>query len=126
MFSREYSLKTRYNFNLVLKRGRDFLTNSLIVKYIYTGYPKRFGIITSSRFSKKAVVQNQARRAISKVVKEKLNEFSDGYYYVFIPKKTILKRSQVGGKNVKIYVDVEEINTEIDTFLSKMVVTRPR
>lgn len=119
MISRENSLKTRYNFNLVLKRGREFSSPSLIIKYIKTGFPKRFGVITSSRFSKKAVVQNMARRAILRAIQERIDKFPENHYYVVIPKKTILKK----GQNDRISVDVKEISSEIDTFLSKMVIS---
>ena len=119
MYSRKNSLKTRYNFRKALKYGNTFYTPNLIIKYI-EGDEKRFGIITSSKFHKSTVVQNKARRVIAEALRKKMYKLSEGYHYVIIPKKVFIH------KDGKIRPDVKEISTEIDTFLSEMVIARSR
>lgn len=122
MFNRKYSLKTRYNFDKVLKRGETFFTRSLIIKVflphesVFDGdtVKKKFGIIASNRYSKKAVVQNRIRRVIGEAIRLNIDKFPDGYYYVFVPKKT------------KEDVNFETTSSEINTFLSKMAIPGPR
>lgn len=78
---------------------------------------KNFGVITSNRFHKLATRQSKMKRIIYNAISAKINDFPDGFYYVFIPKKTVFDKDSPGAK---IKVDVKEISAEIDTFLSKM------
>ncbi len=122
MYSRKYSLKTRYNFRKVLNEGETFKTSHLIIRYlkvsddVFKDEPhKKFAIIVSNKFSKKAVVQNRVRRVIGEAIRLNLERFPNNYYYVFIPRKSCLV-------NEKPNVHTKEISAEIDSFLSKMVV----
>ncbi len=80
----------------------------------------QFAVITSNRLTKKAVEQNKIRRIISRSVKGNLEKFPERYSFIFIPKKTFFD------KNGKIVVSVEEINSEINSFLSKVDFSRPK
>lgn len=113
MYKRSYSLKTRYNFRKVLNSPNEFKTNNLIIKYLKVDDAKKFAVITSNKLSPKAVNQNQIRRIISKTIKDNIDRFPDRYYFVFIPKKNIIR-------NGKIITCVEEISSEINSFLSKV------
>lgn len=123
MYNRKYSLKTRYNFNKVLRRGRTFSSRLILVKYLSVSpsifkneqVDKKFAIITSNKFSKKAVVQNRVRRIIGEAIRLNEEKFPPYYYYIFIPKKTFL----VSGK---VKYNVKNFNTQIDTFLSEIPV----
>lgn len=124
MYGREYSLKTRYNFNKVYKFGETFITKNFLIKYlkvkpeVFQTTPfKKFAVVTSNKLSKKKVTQNRIRRIVATVIQENLGKFKDYYYYVFIPKKSILD------KDGKILADVKGISSEINTFLSKMAVS---
>ncbi|OGC51707.1 hypothetical protein A2982_03490 [candidate division WWE3 bacterium RIFCSPLOWO2_01_FULL_39_13] len=121
MLNRKYSLKTRYNFRAVLNGGDTFHASHLIVKYLrkdekaFEGQAdKKFAVIASNRFCKKAVTQNKIRRMVLDSVRKKIDKFAKYYYYVFIPKKTLIN------ENGKIAVDAKSIDTEIDTFLSEV------
>ena len=117
MFSRKYSLKGRYNFKKILRFGDTYTSLSFILKFKKDDDDeKRFAIIASNKFSKSAVVQNGVKRLIGNVIEEKVDKFPSSYSYIFIPKKSILD------KDGKINRSAEEINIEIDTFLSKMAV----
>ncbi len=122
MYSRKFSLKSRYNFNRVLKSIDEFLTYHLIIKYRNDNkiVEPQFGIITSNRLTKKAVDQNKIRRIISKVIAENTARFPNNYNFIVIPKKTFFNKSG------KIDVSVEEINSEINSFLSKVDFSRPK
>jgi len=74
----------------------------------------KFGIITSNKFSKKAVIQNKIRRYIAGSIQKNVSKFPINYNFVFIPKKTVLF-------NDKVSIDAKEIDFEINTFLSKVV-----
>lgn len=118
MYNRKFSLKTRYNFKTVFKYGNSYNGNYLIIKYLKTrdtiDSNVKFAVVTSNKLSKIKVIQNKLRRIISSVIKDKLDSFPIGFYYVIIPKKNILD------SNGKILIDVKKVNIEIDTFLSKM------
>ena len=126
MYPRKYSLKTRYNFNKVLNRGDTFITSNLLLKYLKVepevfneeadkAVDKKFAIIASNKFVKSAVQQNRVKRVISEAVRLRLDMFPANYYYIFIPKKTCLK----GGK---VDIHVQDIGTQIDSFLSKVAI----
>ena len=124
MYSRKYSLKTRYNFRKVLNLGETFKTQHLIIRYLKVDDSvfsddephKKFAVIVSNKFSKKAVVQNRVRRVIAEAIRLNIERFPNNYYYVFVPKKSCL----VDGKP---NVHSQEIGAEIDSFLSKMVIS---
>jgi len=121
VYKRIFSLKTRYNFKTVFKYGDTYEGKFLIIKYLKArnniDQKPKFAIITSNKFSKIKVTQNKVRRLISSVINDDLDKFDGNYYYVFIPKKNILD------VNGKIFFDVKKISSEINTFLSKMVIT---
>ncbi len=127
MYPRQYCLKTRYSFNKVIQHGNSAHTSHLLIKYLEVSPDvfeddkgnKKFGIITSNKFNKKAVVQNKARRIIAEAVRLDIDKFPPHWYYVFIPKKTILL-------NEKVNIHVQDIREEIDTFLSEMALSRSR
>lgn len=52
--------------------------------------PSRFAVITSSSFSKKAVLRNKTKRRIKAVILKKINLFSDGLAVFIYPQKKVL------------------------------------
>ncbi len=124
MYNRKYSLKTRYNFNKVFKEGQTVKTGHLIIIYLPVSsdvfledsVDKKFAVVVSSKFHKKAVVKNKVRRMIAEAVRLRIDKFPSNHYYVIIPKKEILD----GRKKVKHIF--EDICIEIDSFLSKVAV----
>lgn len=112
MYNRKYSLKTRFSFRLVLNSEKIYSTKFLLIKYKKSDGLK-FGIIASNKFCKKAVAQNKIRRLIADGIRKNLANFPLNYHFIFIPKKTVLYDG-------KICVNAKEIDTEINTFLSKV------
>lgn len=131
MYKRVYSLKSKYLFSKVLKYGKNFSTQNLIILYLKKEntsksiFIKRFGIITSNKLTKKKVIQNKIRRIIATIIRLNLDRFQNNFYYVFIPKKNLISTSlssikNKNSKNDKICINYEDINTQINSFLSKV------
>lgn len=116
MLKRNFSLKGKRNFRYLLGQGKSFSTYHFIVKYdIFEESGKYFGVIASNKFSKRGVIKNKAKRLILEAIRGEVQSFPYGRYVV-IPKKNFLNDSG------KINVDVKTVRSEINTFLSKMVV----
>lgn len=122
MYKRKYSLKTRYNFKNVFKYGLSFDGKFFLVKYLKRKHTDdivlpNVGIIVSGKFNKSKPIQNTVKRVISTSISNNINLFPNNWLFVFIPKKNILDN------NGKISIDAKILDSEIDTFLSKMVVS---
>jgi len=52
--------------------------------------PSRFGIVVSTKISKKAVIRNQIKRIIARVLRQKIGEIRNGLDLVFLIKPSIL------------------------------------
>ncbi len=69
MLPREGRLKKKKDFGLVIKKGKGFKEDLLILKFICNELGKnRFGISVSQRVSKKAVVRNKIKRRIASAI----------------------------------------------------------
>jgi ribonuclease P protein component len=124
VYNRKYSLKTRYNFNKVFREGNSFKSAHLIIIRLPVSpevfkddvVDKKFAVIVSSKFNKKAVIKNRVRRIIAESIRLKIEKFPSNHYYVIIPKKEILNG------NGKVKRISKEISSELDSFLSKVAV----
>lgn len=122
MYKRKYSLKTRYNFKSVFKYGLSFDGKFFLIKYLKRKQSNvvnlpNIGIIVSGKFNKAKPVQNKVKRFISTSIANNIDRFPNDWLFVFIPKKNILDN------NGKISIDVKILDSEVNTFLSKMVVS---
>lgn len=123
MYKREYSLKTRYNFRKVFESGETFVSHYFVIKYLKVKpevfesdvVNKKFAVITSNKLTSKKVHQAKIRRLIAKQIVAKLERFPAYYYYVFVPKKTI-----IDFKRDKIIANDQDLSSQINTFLSKI------
>ena len=55
----------------------------------------RFGIITSTRISKRAVLRNWVKRIIRNYIMQKINDIAKGWDLVILTKKQISKRTVI-------------------------------
>lgn len=123
MISRKYSLKSKSSFKYLYKKGFEYSGRFFIVKYLISdnneGLPL-FGIVISNKFAKKSVTKTKVKRIFLGPIGEyvRANQGLAAGQFVFIPKKQILS------ENGRITDDVEAITAEINTFLSKVVVSR--
>ncbi len=123
MISRKYSLKSKSSFKYLYKKGLEYSGRFFIVKYLISNNKEDlplFGIVISNKFAKKTVIKTKVKRIFLGTIAEYIrsNPGLVGGQFVFIPKKQILS------ENGRITHDVEAITAEINTFLSKVVVSR--
>lgn len=96
---------SRRDLNLCNDTGKVLRFPNFWLKYVANklGY-SRFGIVTSTKLSKSAVVRNKLRRNIYRNIK---NDFIN-YDVIFFPQKSMLNLGH------------EEIGIEINKFLSEI------
>lgn len=83
-----YSLK-RYRlkgkeFEEVLKKGKGFKSDNLILKILPKGKEKRFGFLISKKILKKAVERNKLKRRLREILRENVEKIKEGTRIVFI------------------------------------------
>ncbi len=92
-----------------------FHTNFFVVRALNGGSIPHFAIVISNKFVKGSVIKNKLKRVIAVGIEKHLSSDKvKAAQYVFIPKKRILN------ENGKIAVNVEEISTDVYTFLSEV------
>lgn len=118
MIPRKYSLKTKSDFRYLFQKGEEAQFSSFFVKFKYGPKGPFFGIVVSSKISKKAVTRNKVKRLLSQPIGDfiRANKALQTGKFVIIPKRHIIDESG------KINVDAKVLIAEVDTFLSKMVV----
>lgn len=81
-------LKTTYEFNLVRRKGfkKNFPFFSLFVldHNNYDG-PTKFGVVISTKLSKKATKRNRLRRLYIECIRKNLKEIKPGFWVVIHP-----------------------------------------
>lgn len=94
MLAKKYCLKGKAAFEKVFKQGNKCFVALFGIKILKNdlGY-SRFGIIISSKISKKAVVRNKVRRRISETFRLNLKNFKSGFDVIIICRKPIIKAS---------------------------------
>jgi ribonuclease P protein component len=71
MFSKEYRITKKKEFDNIFKNGKTSYNQILGIKYIENGLENsRFGVLVSTKVSKQATVRNKIRRQIKHVLKE--------------------------------------------------------
>jgi len=72
-------LKKNKDIKKILKRGRRFSEDFLVMKILSNGLNEsRFAFIVSQKFSKKAVERNKIRRQLSETVRQHLDKIEKG------------------------------------------------
>ncbi|MEA2064727.1 MAG: ribonuclease P protein component [Patescibacteria group bacterium] len=92
MLAKKYCLKGKANFEKVFKQGSKCFIELFGIRMLKNnlGY-SRFGIIISSKISKKAVVRNKIKRRISEIFRLNLKNFRSGFDVIIICRKPILE-----------------------------------
>lgn len=77
MLPKKNRLKKKKDFEKVLKKGKGFKEDFLILKVKKNRLKElRFGFIVSQKVSKKAVVRNKIKRRFREVVKERIKRIN--------------------------------------------------
>lgn len=78
MLPKNNRLKQKKDFTLVFKRGKGFKADTLFLKVIGNNLDKsRFGIIVTTKTSKKANTRNKIRRRIKAIIFQKLPQIKN-------------------------------------------------
>ena len=109
MLKKEYRLTKNKDFDKVFKEGRYYHNQNLLIKCLpndlaYT----RFGILVSTKVSKKAVVRNKIKRQIRAILALQLPFLKSGKDVVFVVFPLILAK------------EIEEIKKIIVTGFDKL------
>jgi ribonuclease P protein component len=106
MFKQVNRLTSKFEINSTKRAGTKLNGRYFICLYLRQPENKKFTVIVSTRFDKKAVVRNKVKRQIRQAVTTGIKSLPTGFY-LFIPKKHIV--------NAKY----EEISTDINQVLSR-------
>jgi len=80
MLAKKNRLKRKKDFKLILKEGKMFKEDFLILKFVKNNLNQsRFGIIVSQKISKKAILRNKVKRRIRESIKMELAEIKNGF-----------------------------------------------
>lgn len=110
MLAKIYSLKGKRKIDEVLKKGKKKQSDNFGVFYLdrKTSDLPKFVFVISKKISKLAVNRNRVKRAMSESVRRNIKIVPKGMEFVFLAKKSIVKRS------------TEEIMKEVFDFLKTL------
>jgi len=109
MLAKTNRLTKDKDFNNVFKKGRSSFDKLIGIKAVPDQQENsRFGILVSSKISKKAVERNKIKRQIREIIRLQLDKIKSGYDIVIITLPEIL------GKNY------QEIEQSVDRNLQKL------
>ncbi|MFH1509188.1 MAG: ribonuclease P protein component [bacterium] len=88
-------------FSYLYRKGKFVSCGCIMMKYLPTtkDAPSRFGIVISTKVSKKSTIRNKIKRQIRDVLKKNFSKFSTGYDAVIMTNQNILEKS---------YTEIEE------------------
>ena len=94
---KKYRLKGSLVFKNIRKKGRLFQSESFGLGIIFRNdlEVSRFGIVVSSKISKKAIIRNRIRRIIFEVVRKMIPKMKKGHDVVFLTKPNILTKQKL-------------------------------
>ena len=85
MLAKKNRLKRKKDFKLILKEGKRFKEDFLILKLVKNNLEKsRFSFIISQKVSKKATTRNKIKRRLSEIVRLKLKKIKKGIDVILI------------------------------------------
>ena len=81
---KKFRLK-REEFREVLKKGKSFRVNGLVLKLMIKDKEKKIGFLISKKLVKKAVRRNKLKRIMREILRERVEILKEGIRAVFIP-----------------------------------------
>ena len=107
MLKKQNQLTKDKEFDNVFKNGKSSYDKALGVKVIANKLnDSRFGILVSTKISKKAVERNRLKRQIREVIRLSLSEIKSGYDFIIITLPPILgKTSQEITKSLQSHLE---------------------
>ncbi|MFC1613323.1 ribonuclease P protein component [Patescibacteria group bacterium] len=90
MLPKNNRLTKTKDFDNVYKKGRNFFTKILGIKYIKNELDMtRIGLVISQKISKKAVVRNKTKRRLREILRLRLSNIHKGYDIIILTRKGI-------------------------------------
>ncbi|MFH1030642.1 MAG: ribonuclease P protein component [bacterium] len=90
MLRKNYRLTKNKEFENIFKNGKSFYTKILGIKYIEnTLNIPRFGILVSTKISKKAVIRNKIKRRLREILRLHENLIKPGYDIVVLTRAPV-------------------------------------
>lgn len=94
MLPKKNRLKKEKDFEKVFKKGKGLRKDFLFLKLLNNNLKKsRFGIVVSTKISKKATVRNKTRRRIREIIRNHLDEIKKGKDIVIVAQPGIEEKS---------------------------------
>lgn len=94
MLPPQHRLTKEKDFQHLFRRGRPYFSHHLTLKIgVNKEKVSRFGIIVSTRISKKSVVRNRLKRRLRHIMGQRLAKIRPGYDIVVIPKASCIALS---------------------------------
>jgi ribonuclease P protein component len=80
-------------FKEVLKKGRSFRVEGLVLKILTKEEGKKFGFLISKKVVKKATQRNKLKRRLREILRERVEEIKEGVRVVFISTPGLEKKN---------------------------------
>jgi len=95
MLAKKYRISKDKEFQNIYKKGHIIYNPFFNIKFLPNNLRNsRFGIVISTKISKKAVVRNKSRRQIKAVICNNLNNIKPGFDIVVLTKPAITTANQ--------------------------------
>lgn len=110
MLARQHRLTKEKDFEKIFKQGKAYYTKLLGVKILASQFRfNRFGIIISSKVSKKATERNRLKRRIRQAVRELDKKLKSGFDLAVIASPGFLKQDYeiIKGELEKIFRELK-------------------
>ena len=90
MLNKKYRITKKEDFTEINKKGKKIGSSHFIIKFTQNslGY-SRYGIIISTKISKKAVERNKIKRQLREIIRINYDTLPQGYDIVIYTKKNI-------------------------------------
>jgi len=114
MLPKENRLRTKYDFRRVKRIGEVIYSPYFTLIHARAKDPEslRFGFVASTKFDKRAVSRNRARRLLREAVRKHLPDIKRGRDIILVARERIKEAS------------VEEVSSSLDKVLSKISLLR--
>ncbi len=94
MLSKANRLTKEADFKLLAKKGRPFYSSLFTIKLLKSkDTDSRFGVVISSKVSKKAVVRNKIKRRITEVIRLSMPKIKSGFDVMILVKSIVAEKS---------------------------------
>lgn len=94
MLAKPYRLTKNKEFDQVFSKGKAYYTDCLGIKCAKNGLEiSRFGILVSTKVSKKAVIRNKIKRRIRQALLPQMDRLKSGYDCAIICRPAIVEKN---------------------------------